>query len=409
MFGGLAFLIGGNMAAAASGQGGVLVRVDPAQSDTLVTTTNARPMEMRGRPMQGWLRVDAEDVRTKRQLAKTDRSHCRCPASRRVSSNVCLRPPPSVSVTRTCELPRGTTSTPATVLMPRRLRPRNPVPLPRSADRTQRGCRGSRPGAGVRVAVRRFHPRACRVQRSLRAIESTRAQASGLARVGVASSIASDGDDLPSERARLLPHKSRCALLRGLGSLARSGSRPLLLLGAALDAAAVTHPYARPDLVLPALDPLARPPPTLATALREKLHRLAAARAGARLGGRGHGVRIPSQSPPAPCLGGQLTAESRVESLSKAHLFPSDGPLRKRPWGTCSVRCPHLELVLQIRRNKPPSAGMGATAASFPASRSRRPRQFSPRSPYCLGFGSVERARSQTCSNGVGSSGRGGR
>jgi TfoX/Sxy family transcriptional regulator of competence genes len=70
MFGGLAFLIGGNMAVAASGQGGVLVRVDPAQSDTLVATSNARPMEMRGRPMQGWLRVDAEEIRTKRQLAK---------------------------------------------------------------------------------------------------------------------------------------------------------------------------------------------------------------------------------------------------------------------------------------------------------------------------------------------------
>ena len=70
MFGGLAFLIAGNMAVAASGQGGVLVRVDPARSDKLVETTNARPMEMRGRPMQGWLRVDAEDVRTKRQLAK---------------------------------------------------------------------------------------------------------------------------------------------------------------------------------------------------------------------------------------------------------------------------------------------------------------------------------------------------
>lgn len=70
MFGGLAFLIGGNMAVAASGQGGVLVRVDPAQSDTLVATTNARLMEMRGRSMQGWLRVDDEDVRTKRQLAK---------------------------------------------------------------------------------------------------------------------------------------------------------------------------------------------------------------------------------------------------------------------------------------------------------------------------------------------------
>jgi hypothetical protein len=70
MFGGLAFLIGGNMAVAASGQGGVLVRVDPVQSDTLVATTNARPMEMRGRQMRGWLRVDPEDVRTKRQLAK---------------------------------------------------------------------------------------------------------------------------------------------------------------------------------------------------------------------------------------------------------------------------------------------------------------------------------------------------
>ena len=70
MFGGLAFLVGGNMAIAASGQGGVLVRVDPEQSDALIATTNARLMEMRGRQMQGWLRVDPEDLRTKRQLAK---------------------------------------------------------------------------------------------------------------------------------------------------------------------------------------------------------------------------------------------------------------------------------------------------------------------------------------------------
>ena len=70
MFGGLAFLIGGNMAVAASSQGGVLVRVDPARSDRLVATTKARFMEMRGRRMQGWLRVDRDDVRTKRQLAK---------------------------------------------------------------------------------------------------------------------------------------------------------------------------------------------------------------------------------------------------------------------------------------------------------------------------------------------------
>ena len=70
MFGGLAFLIGGNMAVAASGQGGVLVRVDPAESDALVATTSARPMEMGGRQLQGWLRVGPQAVRTSRQLAK---------------------------------------------------------------------------------------------------------------------------------------------------------------------------------------------------------------------------------------------------------------------------------------------------------------------------------------------------
>jgi TfoX/Sxy family transcriptional regulator of competence genes len=68
MFGGLGFLIGGNMAVAASGQGGLLVRVDPDDSDALVAKTAAYPMEMRGRQMQGWLRVDSSDLRTKRQL-----------------------------------------------------------------------------------------------------------------------------------------------------------------------------------------------------------------------------------------------------------------------------------------------------------------------------------------------------
>src|SRR5207247_9882874 len=70
MFGGLAFLIGGNMAVAASGQGGILVRVDPAASEKLVSTTKAHPMVMRGRAMEGWLRVDADHLREKRQLAK---------------------------------------------------------------------------------------------------------------------------------------------------------------------------------------------------------------------------------------------------------------------------------------------------------------------------------------------------
>lgn len=62
MFGGLGFMIGGNMAIAASGQGGILVRVDPEQSAELVATTPAEPMEMRGRSMTGWLRVETADV-----------------------------------------------------------------------------------------------------------------------------------------------------------------------------------------------------------------------------------------------------------------------------------------------------------------------------------------------------------
>jgi hypothetical protein len=70
MFGGLAFLIGGNLAIAASGQGGILVRVGAQRSDELVATTKASVAVMAGRPRAGWLRVAAEDLRTKRQLAK---------------------------------------------------------------------------------------------------------------------------------------------------------------------------------------------------------------------------------------------------------------------------------------------------------------------------------------------------
>jgi TfoX/Sxy family transcriptional regulator of competence genes len=70
MFGGLAFLVGGNMAVAASGQGGILVRVDPEESDSLVAKTDAFPMEMRGKSMRGWLRVAPEHLDTKPELAK---------------------------------------------------------------------------------------------------------------------------------------------------------------------------------------------------------------------------------------------------------------------------------------------------------------------------------------------------
>jgi TfoX/Sxy family transcriptional regulator of competence genes len=70
MFGGLAFLVAGNMAIAASAQGGVLVRVDPTASGTLTARSGATLMEMQGRTMAGWLRVDQGHLRTKRQLKK---------------------------------------------------------------------------------------------------------------------------------------------------------------------------------------------------------------------------------------------------------------------------------------------------------------------------------------------------
>ena len=69
MFGGLAFLVGGNMAVAASGQGGLLVRCPPQETDALVARSGARPFEMRGREMDGWLRVDDAAVRDRRTLA----------------------------------------------------------------------------------------------------------------------------------------------------------------------------------------------------------------------------------------------------------------------------------------------------------------------------------------------------
>lgn len=60
MFGGLAFLINGHMAVAASGEGGLLVHVDPAGADAWIDDEQATPMVMRGREMRGWLRVVAD-------------------------------------------------------------------------------------------------------------------------------------------------------------------------------------------------------------------------------------------------------------------------------------------------------------------------------------------------------------
>jgi hypothetical protein len=70
MFGGLAFLIGGHMAVSASGRGGLLLRCDPAETDALGTKPGAGPFEMRGKAMDGWLRVDPEAVADKRQLER---------------------------------------------------------------------------------------------------------------------------------------------------------------------------------------------------------------------------------------------------------------------------------------------------------------------------------------------------
>ncbi len=68
MFGGLAFLIGGHMSVSASGQGGLMVRVAPEETDALVARPHVSRMVMRGREMDGWLRVTEEGIRTKRQL-----------------------------------------------------------------------------------------------------------------------------------------------------------------------------------------------------------------------------------------------------------------------------------------------------------------------------------------------------
>jgi hypothetical protein len=70
MFGGLAFLIGGHMAVSASGQGGLLLRCDPAETDALCAKPGAARFEMRGRAMDGWLRVEPDAVASKRQLER---------------------------------------------------------------------------------------------------------------------------------------------------------------------------------------------------------------------------------------------------------------------------------------------------------------------------------------------------
>ncbi len=69
MFGGLAFMVGGAMAVATSGEGGLMVRVDPVDGEALIDRPRVKPVEMRGRELRGWLRVDSERLlRTEREL-----------------------------------------------------------------------------------------------------------------------------------------------------------------------------------------------------------------------------------------------------------------------------------------------------------------------------------------------------
>ena len=70
MFGGLGFMVGGHMAVAASREGGLMLRVDPAETEALLKKPFCRPFEMRGKPIDGWLRVDLAGVATRRQLER---------------------------------------------------------------------------------------------------------------------------------------------------------------------------------------------------------------------------------------------------------------------------------------------------------------------------------------------------
>jgi len=68
MFGSAAFLAGGHLAVAASGRGGLMVRIDPQEGEALLAEPGVRPFEMRGRELDGWLRVDADAVDTQKRL-----------------------------------------------------------------------------------------------------------------------------------------------------------------------------------------------------------------------------------------------------------------------------------------------------------------------------------------------------
>lgn len=106
MFGGVAFLIGGNMAIAASSHGGAMIRVDPEQSGALVATTPASVVQMRGRPMRGWLHVSSADLSTDGQLTTWIEKH-RVRALATAQELMGLRPQPDEACRRKAEVIEG--------------------------------------------------------------------------------------------------------------------------------------------------------------------------------------------------------------------------------------------------------------------------------------------------------------
>jgi TfoX/Sxy family transcriptional regulator of competence genes len=76
MFGGLAFLLHGNMAVALTRGGELMVRVGAEAADAALARGHVRQVEMRGRPMTGWVVVAPDGIRTKRQLASWVRRGC---------------------------------------------------------------------------------------------------------------------------------------------------------------------------------------------------------------------------------------------------------------------------------------------------------------------------------------------
>jgi len=119
MFGGLAFLVDGHMAVAASRSGALLCRIDPADGDHLVASTGAEPMVMGGRSLKGWLHVPAAELRTKRQLAAW---------VRRAVSFVDTLPPKEPKDTLSPKEPKGS-------LLPKEPKGSSPARRPRATRR----------------------------------------------------------------------------------------------------------------------------------------------------------------------------------------------------------------------------------------------------------------------------------